>query len=211
VGCCCVSGCAGVCNARLVGWGLPARRCLEACFLTRVGPATSADTSRRVCVARAALIDKRRPSRHRHCNSLDGRGGDAFCIATMDVKKKHEIEAALATEAQAISAGHLKEENPLDLSDDFRAFCEACRRGDLKVCQEKISEGVNINARDKFDYTPLILVGARCLRSSRHALTAVHEGESMRALRSHPPAPREWCIVRARYVPRRALLVQCAQ
>jgi hypothetical protein len=54
--------------------------------------------------------------------------------------------------------GQLKEENPLDLSDDFRVFCEACRRGDLKVCQEMISTGVNINARDKFDYTPLILV-----------------------------------------------------
>ena len=76
----------------------------------------------------------------------------------MDVKKKHEIEVALATEAQAISAGQLKEENPLDLSEDFRLFCEACRRGDLKVCQEMISTGVNINARDKFDYTPLILV-----------------------------------------------------
>ncbi|USP81070.1 hypothetical protein yc1106_08344 [Curvularia clavata] len=75
----------------------------------------------------------------------------------MDVKKKYEIEAALATEAQAISSGQLKEENPLDLSDDFRVFCEACRRGDLKVCQEMISTGVNINARDKFDYTPLIL------------------------------------------------------
>ncbi|EOA90901.1 hypothetical protein ACJQWK_11540 [Exserohilum turcicum] len=75
----------------------------------------------------------------------------------MDVKKKYEIEAALANEAQAISAGQLKEENPLDLSDDFRVFCEACRRGDLKVCQEMISTGVNINARDKFDYTPLIL------------------------------------------------------
>jgi hypothetical protein len=79
-------------------------------------------------------------------------------FATMDVKKKHEIEAALAMEAQAISSGQLKEENPLDLSDDFRLFCEACRRGDLKVCQEMISTGVNINARDKFDYTPLILV-----------------------------------------------------
>ena len=76
----------------------------------------------------------------------------------MDVKKKHEIEAALATEAQAISAGQLKEENPLDLSEGFSFFCEACRRGDLKVCQEMISTGVNINARDKFDYTPLILV-----------------------------------------------------
>ncbi|KAJ4369009.1 hypothetical protein N0V83_006091 [Neocucurbitaria cava] len=75
----------------------------------------------------------------------------------MDVKKKYEIEAALATEAQAISAGKLKEENPLDVSDDFRRFCEACRRGDQKVCQEMISTGVNINARDKFDYTPLIL------------------------------------------------------
>jgi ankyrin repeat protein len=85
-------------------------------------------------------------------------GLNVLRFATMDVKKKHEIEAALAIEAQAISAGQLKEENPLDLSDDFRAFCEACRRGDLKVCQEKISEGVNINARDKFDYTPLILV-----------------------------------------------------
>jgi ankyrin repeat/BTB/POZ domain-containing protein 1 len=76
----------------------------------------------------------------------------------METKKKYEIEAALATEARAISSGQLKEDNPLDLSDDFKAFCEACRRGDLKVCQEKISEGVNINARDKFDYTPLILV-----------------------------------------------------
>lgn len=84
----------------------------------------------------------------------------------MDVKKKYEIEAALATEAQAISSGQLKEENPLDLSDDFRVFCEACRRGDLKVCQEMISTGVNINARDKFDYTPLILVCARLPNSS---------------------------------------------
>ena len=74
------------------------------------------------------------------------------------VLKKHEIEAALHAESQAISAGKLKEDNPLDLSESFRIFCEACRRGDLKVCQEKITEGVNINARDKFDYTPLILV-----------------------------------------------------
>ncbi|KAF2810313.1 uncharacterized protein BDZ99DRAFT_416580 [Mytilinidion resinicola] len=70
---------------------------------------------------------------------------------------KHEIEAALHAESQAISAGRLKEDNPLDLSDDFRIFCEACRRGDLKICQELIMKGVNINARDRFDYTPLIL------------------------------------------------------
>lgn len=76
----------------------------------------------------------------------------------MDVKKKHEIEAALAKEAQAISSGKLKEDNPLDTSENFRLFCEACRRGDLKVCQEMIQAGVNINARDRHDYTALILV-----------------------------------------------------
>ncbi|KAF2873034.1 ankyrin repeat and BTB/POZ domain-containing protein 1 [Massariosphaeria phaeospora] len=75
----------------------------------------------------------------------------------MDVMKKHQIEAALAQEAQAVSAGKLKEDNPLDITDNFRVFCEACRRGDLKECQEMISAGVNINARDRFDYTPLIL------------------------------------------------------
>ncbi|ORY18715.1 hypothetical protein BCR34DRAFT_595944 [Clohesyomyces aquaticus] len=73
------------------------------------------------------------------------------------VLNKHQIEAALATEARAISSGKLKEDNPLDLSDNFKQLCEACRRGDLKACQELISSGVNINARDRFDYTPLIL------------------------------------------------------
>ncbi len=71
---------------------------------------------------------------------------------------KHEIEAALYDEKQEISAGRLKEDSPLDVTEDFRLLCEACRRGDLKVCQEKITEGTNINARDRFDYTPLILV-----------------------------------------------------
>ncbi|KAJ9666781.1 hypothetical protein H2201_003185 [Coniosporium apollinis] len=73
------------------------------------------------------------------------------------VVRKHELEAALYAEKQDINAGRLKDDNPLDLSETFRVFCEACRRGDLKVCQEKITEGVNINARDRFDYTPLIL------------------------------------------------------
>jgi ankyrin repeat protein len=36
----------------------------------------------------------------------------------------------------------------------------ACRRGDLRRCQELISEGVNINGKDRFDYTPLIIVCA---------------------------------------------------
>ncbi|KAL1605361.1 hypothetical protein SLS60_004909 [Paraconiothyrium brasiliense] len=75
----------------------------------------------------------------------------------MDTKKKFEIERALATESQAISSGKLKEDNPLDTTETFRQFCEACRRGDLKVCQEMIQAGVNVNARDRHDYTPLIL------------------------------------------------------
>lgn len=76
----------------------------------------------------------------------------------MDTKKKFEIQKALATENQAISSGALKEDNPLDTTETFRQFCEACRRGDLKVCQEMIQAGVNVNARDRHDYTPLILV-----------------------------------------------------
>ncbi|SMQ50189.1 unnamed protein product [Zymoseptoria tritici ST99CH_3D7] len=70
---------------------------------------------------------------------------------------KHQIEKALYEEKQDISSGRLKEENPLDTSIEFRKFCEACRRGDLKVCQEQITTGININARDEYDYTPLIL------------------------------------------------------
>ncbi|KAK7549424.1 hypothetical protein IWX49DRAFT_567912 [Phyllosticta citricarpa] len=73
------------------------------------------------------------------------------------VVAKHELEASLYEENKAIRAGKLKEDNPLDMSDDFRILCEACRRGDLKICQEQISKGVNLNARDQYDYTPLIL------------------------------------------------------
>ncbi|KAF2635003.1 hypothetical protein P280DRAFT_462375 [Massarina eburnea CBS 473.64] len=75
----------------------------------------------------------------------------------MDVKRKHEIEAALASEAQAVSSGRLKEDSPLDTSVAFLDFCEACRRGDLKAAQELLQAGVNVNARDQHDYTPLIL------------------------------------------------------
>lgn len=77
---------------------------------------------------------------------------------------KHQLEKALYEEHKAVSSGHLKEENPLDTSADFRRFCEACRRGDLKVCQEQIGKGININARDEFDYTPLILVSICAVR-----------------------------------------------
>ena len=74
------------------------------------------------------------------------------------VLSKDELEARLHAEKKQISDGRLKDDNPLDLSPPFQTLCQACRRGDLKVCQEMITEGVNINARDRFDYTPLILV-----------------------------------------------------
>ena len=75
------------------------------------------------------------------------------------VVRKDQLETSLREEKQLIESGRLKEDSPLDLSENFTKLCEACRRGDLKSCQEMITtEGVNINARDRFDYTPLILV-----------------------------------------------------
>jgi hypothetical protein len=65
---------------------------------------------------------------------------------------------SLHEEKKLIENGVLKEDNPLDNSENFHRLCEACRRGDLKVCQEMITQGANINAKDLFDYTPLILV-----------------------------------------------------
>ncbi|KLU83447.1 BTB/POZ domain-containing protein 3 [Magnaporthiopsis poae ATCC 64411] len=73
------------------------------------------------------------------------------------VVAKHELEAKLREENNLVGSGLLREENPLDLSGAFNDFLEACRRGDLKTCQELLSAGVNINGRDEFDYTPLIL------------------------------------------------------
>jgi hypothetical protein len=77
-----------------------------------------------------------------------------------EILRKDQLEIRLHNEKKLIHEGALKDENPLDFSEGFRQLCEACRKGDLKICQEKISEGVNINARDSYDYTPLILV--RC-------------------------------------------------
>ncbi|KAL8925023.1 MAG: hypothetical protein Q9208_003707 [Pyrenodesmia sp. 3 TL-2023] len=71
--------------------------------------------------------------------------------------RKDQLEASLHEETKLIEDGRLKEENPLDLSEGFNKLCEACRRGDLKLCQEMITKGANINARDQFDYSPLIL------------------------------------------------------
>lgn len=74
------------------------------------------------------------------------------------ILRKDELEVQLKDEHQLIQAGVLKDESPLDLSPEFGKLCYACRIGDLKGCQEAIAAGVNINARDPFDYTPLILV-----------------------------------------------------
>ncbi|KAM5475098.1 hypothetical protein MauCBS54593_001570 [Microsporum audouinii] len=79
-------------------------------------------------------------------------------MSESQILRKDQLETSLFNERKLIGAGQLKEDNPLDLSQPFRELCEACRRGDLKVCQEKITEGVNINGRDLFDCTPLILI-----------------------------------------------------
>lgn len=74
------------------------------------------------------------------------------------VLRKDQLEAKLRGERQMVKSGVLKEENPLDQSPEFNEFMKACRQGDLRTCQQHISEGVNINGRDRFDYTPLIIV-----------------------------------------------------
>lgn len=74
------------------------------------------------------------------------------------VLRKDQLERSLHDEKKLIEEGILKEDNPLDFSENFQRLCAASRRGDLKVCQEMIQEGVNINAKDQYDYTPLILV-----------------------------------------------------
>lgn len=71
--------------------------------------------------------------------------------------RKDELEAKIKEERDLIRSGELREENPLDTSPEFEEFLQACRRGDLRRCQELISSGVNINGKDQFDYTPLIL------------------------------------------------------
>ncbi|KAI2619575.1 hypothetical protein GGR54DRAFT_602616 [Hypoxylon sp. NC1633] len=73
------------------------------------------------------------------------------------VLRKHELEAKLKDDLELVRSGVLRDENPLDLSKEFNELLEACRRGDLKRTQELISGGVNINGKDKFDYTPLIV------------------------------------------------------
>ncbi|KAK7946707.1 BTB/POZ domain-containing protein [Apiospora aurea] len=73
------------------------------------------------------------------------------------VLRKHELEAKLKDDMQLVKSGVLRDDNPLDDSEEFKELLLACRRGDLKRTQELISAGVNINGKDKFDYTPLII------------------------------------------------------
>ncbi|KAM0197729.1 hypothetical protein ACHAPI_004842 [Fusarium lateritium] len=82
------------------------------------------------------------------------------------VLRKFELEGKLGEEARLIESGVLLDENPLDESAEFHEFLMACRRGDLRRCQELISEGVNINGKDRFDYTPLIIVCALAERNT---------------------------------------------
>ncbi|KAI1854231.1 hypothetical protein JX266_001372 [Neoarthrinium moseri] len=74
------------------------------------------------------------------------------------VLRKHELEAKLKDDIQLVKSGVLRDDNPLDQSEEFNELLAACRRGDLRRVQELISTGVNINGKDKFDYTPLIIV-----------------------------------------------------
>ena len=98
-------------------------------------------------------------------------------MTTNDLLRKDQLERNLFEERKLIEEGVLKEDNPLDLSVDFQKLCDGCRRGDLRVCQEMIQEGANINAKDQYDYTPLILVGSKCFTICRHSSVSV--GESM--------------------------------
>lgn len=82
-------------------------------------------------------------------------------VASAPVDKvlaKHELERQLKNENELIQEGILKDDAPLDTSEQFTRLCQACRIGDPRACQEEIATGVNLNARDEFDYTPLILV-----------------------------------------------------
>lgn len=82
------------------------------------------------------------------------------------VLRKHELEGKLGEERLMIKNGVLRDENPFDTSPEFKELVEACRRGDLRKCQELISMGANINGKDNFDYTPLIVV--RSLPQRQH-------------------------------------------
>ncbi|EGX93482.1 ankyrin repeat and BTB/POZ domain-containing protein 1 [Cordyceps militaris CM01] len=73
------------------------------------------------------------------------------------VMTKFGLEGKLHEEHRMIKDGVLREDNPLDQTQEFNDFLVACRHGDLRKCQELMNTGVNINGKDRFDYTPLII------------------------------------------------------
>lgn len=78
------------------------------------------------------------------------------------VTQKVDLEIQLKDEHELIKEGLLRDESPLDTSPEFQELCIACRIGDVQRFQKAITTpGININARDPFDYTPLILVGLK--------------------------------------------------
>lgn len=102
------------------------------------------------------------------------------------VLRKDQLELKLKDDEQLIRQGVLRNEHPFDDSPEFHEFIQACRRGDLKHCQELISGGVNINGKDRYDYTPLIIV---CDVLESHLMlfefcssTDISKGKSVRAL-----------------------------
>lgn len=88
---------------------------------------------------------------------VTGSGGQNLGVTRM-VMTKFGLEGKLHEENRLIQDGVLRDDNPLDQSHEFNDFLIACRHGDLRKCQELINQGVNINGKDKFDYTPLIIV-----------------------------------------------------
>ncbi|ROW16465.1 hypothetical protein VPNG_02774 [Cytospora leucostoma] len=107
------------------------------------------------------------------------------------VLKKYELEAKLKDEHTLIEQGILRDENPLDLTSDFTNFLDACRKGDLKTCQELISEGVNINGKDAYDYTPLIIASLCGHFELVQLLLESGEGKSADSLTVSPGALAE--------------------
>jgi ankyrin repeat and BTB/POZ domain-containing protein 1 len=93
------------------------------------------------------------------------------------VLRKGELEAKLRDDIELVKSGVLREDNPLDLSPEFNDLLEACRQGNLKRVQELISAGVNLNGRDRFDYTPLIIVRGTSLPETATSCTVAREAD----------------------------------
>ncbi|KAK7750432.1 hypothetical protein SLS62_007621 [Diatrype stigma] len=93
------------------------------------------------------------------------------------VLRKHELEAKLKDDIELVRSGVLRDDNPLDLSEEFNELLGACRHGNLKRVQELISAGVNLNGKDRFDYTPLILLVELLLESGALAERDTFQGE----------------------------------